>query len=260
MSRRNLPHEWDYRSANVENAAKAFMSRAQLSNHAIARARMSLIAGVDLALMKAANLVPPGKLTITKSGARVQDDRGRDVDKTCAAHALPCSIKLNGIMSYEVPALTNHLKLQEFLYEPYRYTNVVPAPVNDADFLAEGYQRADGLVANFVEFCSKAIYAATATGKINRSTLKSDFVALIQNSQDSLKTALSKAPPPPPPVFDLQKRYTAEDVYNENVRGALRAQLAALKDAGESLFSPILVEQVEDDFHKVHAEEFGQSK
>ena len=75
MYRRYLPRPFDYRDRQVETAATSgFLSPAQISNHAMARVRCSLAAGVDLALMKSHQLVSGGQLLIA-TGARVIDDQ-----------------------------------------------------------------------------------------------------------------------------------------------------------------------------------------
>jgi hypothetical protein len=203
MPRIYLPHSWDYRSSDVENQTKVFLSPAQLENHAVARARMSLIAGVDLALLKANGLILPGGI-VTKAGASYQDDRGKQKEKTSAAHALPCSIEINGIMLDKLPTLKNLIKVQTFVVEPYRYTNIVPISVNNADSRAEAYGRkaGTGLVANFVDFCNKVLTAdAFSSRKVNRASLQAAFAELIRQSQESFEIALSRKEQATPTPF-----------------------------------------------------------
>jgi hypothetical protein len=47
---------------------------------------------------------------------------------------------------------------------------------------------------------------------------------------------------------------TEKEYKEEDVRSSLRLQLKAMKDLGASGFSPLLVEEVETDFHKALAE------
>jgi hypothetical protein len=257
MSRVYLPHSWDYRSSNVDNATKTFLSPAQLSNHAVARARMSLIAGVDLALLQANKIILPGVI-VAKGGAKHQDDSGNRNERTCAAHALPCGIRINGMTPDHLPALQGSAKTRAFVIEPYRHTNIVPISVNAADFQAEAYRRGDGtgLVANFVDFCHAALSSGeSSSGKLNRSGLQAAFAKLIRKSEESFEIALSKAVPATP-SFKLETiaPYTDRDFHEDNIRTALRAQARTLKDMGPSLFSPMLVEQVESDFHSLKEE------
>jgi hypothetical protein len=76
---------FDYRSEDIETGAEAPVSPTQLENHAVSRARMALVAGVDLALLAAQKMVQPSAV-LTKVGARYQDDGGNEKDKTRAAH------------------------------------------------------------------------------------------------------------------------------------------------------------------------------
>jgi hypothetical protein len=248
-----LPHAWDYRSAKVETGAKVPLSPTQLENHTVSRARMALIAGVDLALLAANKLVLPSAV-LTKAGARYQDDQGDKKAKTCAAHALPCGIKINNATPDKLPALHGRPSLQEFIIEPYRYTNVVPVTVNLADLRAEAYNRTDGtgLVANFVTFCAKLLSAVpNPSGKLNRASLQLEFKAYIEACQNSFLLAQSRDAPIQPHRFSefIVPKDSEEDARQDNIRTALRAQERTLRELGPSLYSTILVEQVESDFH-----------
>src|SRR5712671_6153521 len=88
MRRTYLPREFDYRSLDTATTRTA-LSPAQLVNHAVARLRCSLVAGIDLHLMAAFGIVRSGSVVSAK-GAAVQDDRGKNGWE--AAHALPSGL------------------------------------------------------------------------------------------------------------------------------------------------------------------------
>ena len=253
MSKRiNLPRDiWDYR--DIETGAEIPLTSTQLVNHASSRARMALAAGVDLALLAANKMVQPSAV-LTKSGAKYQDDGGNAVAKTCAAHALPCGLLINNTKPHEIPALHGQPNLQKFIYEPYRYTNIVPKTVNDADCLAEAYQRGDGtgLVANFVTFSRKVLSEAqNSSGKLDRRYLQFAFNSYIEECATSFRIALAKDERVEAHSEFVEFRDSPEDVRRDNIRSSLHYQELALRELGPSLFSPILVEQVESDFHSV---------
>ena len=127
MYRRYSPREFDYRDRKVETGATSgFLSPAQISNHAIARVRCSLAAGVDLALMKSTRIIAGGE-RLKATGARVIDDK-EGVTASPAAHALPCGISVPG--KGPVHHLPKTLIMREFIEEPYKYTNIIPQSAN----------------------------------------------------------------------------------------------------------------------------------
>src|SRR5262249_21331700 len=155
---------------------------------------------------------------------------GKRKDKTCAAHALPCGIKINGMMPHKLLTLHRFIKLQMFVAEPYGYTNIVPISVNEADYDAEAYRRDDGtgLVSNFVDFRGQVLAAdVSSSGKLNRASLRPQFAELIRKSQESFEIALSsKEQVTSSPFFksDITLSHADEEAHEDNVRSALRAQ------------------------------------
>jgi hypothetical protein len=244
---------FDYRSEDIETGVEVPVSPTQLENHAVSRARMALVAGVDLALLAAHTMVQPSAV-LRKVGARYQDDGGNDKDKTRAAHALPCGILINNARPHELPALHGRPSLQKFIIEPYRYTNIVPKAVNDADHRAEAFNRNDGtgLVANFVTLCGRLLSsAANSSGKLDRANLQLAFNSYTEDCGNSFRIALSRDSRVETPSEFIVPKDSQADVDRDNIRTALHIQELTLRRFGPSMFSRTLVEQVESDFHSV---------
>jgi hypothetical protein len=254
-----LPRSWDYRDSRVEtNATSGFLSPAQIRNHAAARVRCSLTAGLDIALMKSGRMIAQGTL-LKATGARVIDD-DRGIKPSPAAHAIPCGISVAGRGPLHL--IPHHRKMQEFIAEPYRYTNIVPKALNDADHKAEAFGRRDGtgLVRSFERFCQSVLsMGKDSRGILNKFHLRSAFGQLMKDYQTSFSLAFEKLPRIPsgrvtfiPGVgnqIDPDIEYTDQEFDVDNIRTALRGQLTALKELEGSEFSNRLVEQVESDFH-----------
>lgn len=259
MYRKYLSRPFDYRDSRVETGATSgFLSPEQISNHAMARVRCSLSAGVDLALMKAGGMVH-GSQVLIATGARVIDDKA-GVTQNPAAHALPCGISVSG--KGPVHRLPRALAMQEFIAEPYKYTNIIPQPANAADHRAEAFSRRDetGLVGSFRRFCQRVLVThAAPKGGLNRSVLQLAFDQLMQDYQQAFAIALSKSEPSASgrvrvvpgqgTLVDPSIPYSGDEFREDNIRTAIRGQMAAMKEFEASSFSGILIEQVESDFH-----------
>jgi hypothetical protein len=258
MHRQYLPRAFDYRDSRIEtNATSGFLNPAQISNHAMGRVRCSLISGVDLALMKISGIIP-GNSLLFATGARVIDDKGQT--RNPASHALPCGISAAG--KGPVHKFPKTSIMQEFVAQPYKYTNVVPQPANAADFRAEAFNRKDetGLVGSFRRFSQRVLETSTATrGVLNRGPLRLAFKRLIEDYQKAFAIALKNSEPKSSgrilqagleTVIDFKVPYTDEEFQEDNIRTVLRGQMAAMKEFESSSFSIILLEQVESDFHE----------
>lgn len=201
----------------------------------------------------------PANSRLLPTGARVIDDKEGITDKP-AAHALPCGISISG--RGPVHQLPKSLTMQEFIAQPYKYTNVIPKAANAADHRAEAFNRKDGtgLVGSFRRFCQRAVDTTTVTrGRLNRSALRAAFDQLLQDYQTAFAIALEKSAPTSSgrivvtPGFGTQINpnvpYTDREFTDDNIRSALRGQIAAMKEFEGSSFSSMLIEEVENDFH-----------
>ncbi len=228
-----IPHSSLQRSSHFEDNSKVHFSPTQLANHAIGRVRMSLTAGVDLALLAKTKLLPGG--LIIRKGAAIIDDKGKREEGTVAAHALPCTIALNGTLVFKQPGLAQLPAVRDHISEPYKYTHVVPTSVNTADLGAEGYNRTDGpsLVASFEKFCNNIFQfsAAESYPSLNKPILQLNFEQLVR---EAIK------------AFD----YRIGQGGDEMVMAAARGQRRALNDILGSAYSPILAEEVEHNFYE----------
>jgi hypothetical protein len=258
MYRKYLVRSFDYRDSRIETAATSgFLGPAQLSNHAIARVRFSLVAGVDLALMKTAAMIP-ASCQLIATGARVIDDRG--LANRPAAHALPCGISALGRGS--VHQLPKSLVMQEFIAQPYKYTNVIPKAGNAADHRAEAFNRKNGtgLVGSFKRFCQRVLDTGPAPGgALDKGLLQQAFVQLIKDYQTAFTFALDNSRPTSSRRIIVSPGlgtgvnpdvpYTDREFLEDNIRTSLRGQIAAMKEFEGSSFSRVLIEQVESDFN-----------
>jgi hypothetical protein len=256
MYRRFSPRPFDYRDRQVETGATSgFLSPAQISNHAVARVRCSLAAGIDLALMKSARMVPRSPLLIA-TGARVIDDRDGVTDNP-AAHALPCGISFPGRgPAHQLPRTP---MMREFIEEPYKYTNVIPQSANKADHRAEAFNRRDGtgLVGSFLRYCRRVLDTSAAPGGLNKAALRLAFDQLVTDYLLAFSIALDRPEPASSGrvvlvpgegvVVDPDIAYGRDEIREDDIRTAIRGQMSAMQDS--SLFSTVLVEQVESDFH-----------
>jgi hypothetical protein len=263
VSRKYLPRSFDYRDSRVETVATSgFLSSAQIANHTVARIRCSLTAGTDLALMKTTGMVPHGTRVIATK-AKVTDDRGSC--KMPASHAIPCGISVFGRGPLHM--IPRFRKMQEFIAEPYKYTNIVPKATNNADSLAEAFKRQDGtgLVKTFERFCQRVLDTTLdSRGVLNRAPLKAAFGQLMEDYQLSFSIVLknfqvnSSGRVTYVPGFgvevDPEIPYTDLQFHADNILTALRGQLTALKEIEGSAFSNMLVQQVESEFHAVAKE------
>lgn len=259
MYRKYLTRPWDYRHSDVETGATSgFLSPAQNSNHAIARVRCSLAAGVDLALMKSHGMIP-GNQRLMATGARVIDDKAGMTDNP-AAHALPCGISVIG--RGPVFLLPKPIVMQQFLAEPYKYTNIIPRSANAADHRAEAFNRKDGtgLVGSFLKFSQRVVdTAATHKGAVDRGALSLAFTQLMADYVRALEIAMENSAPVatgrlvmvPGQGMMLNPGIERSDdeIGEENIRTALRGQIMAMKEFESALFSSMLVQEVESDFH-----------
>lgn len=261
MSRRHfIPRAWDYRSTE-NSATNGFLSPGQIVNHSFTRLRCSLTAGVDIALMKSQKMI--GKysavshLAFRPTGARVQDDSGEKAFP--AAHALPSGIAVGNLPIHQLASTTS---MQNFLAEPYRFTNIVPLALNRADSRAEGFNRKNGptLVRSFVDFCQRVMLAVdTQKGKVDRSEMRSAYVDLTKNYAESFKFALENRPleetgrvkviPGMGQLVDPAIPYTSSEFLEDCIRASLRTQYESLREGGVG-YSPLLVDEVESDFHE----------
>jgi hypothetical protein len=260
MYRKYLTRPWDYRHSDVETGATSgFLSPAQNSNHAVARVRCSLTAGVDLALMKSHGIIS-GSQRLMATGARVIDDKAGVTD-TPAAHALPCGISVIG--RGPVFLLPKPVVMQQFLAEPYKYTNIIPRSANAADHRAEAFSRKDGtgLVGSFLRFSQRVLDTATTRkGVLERGALRSAFTQLMADYVGALEIAMNKSVPVATGrlvkvpgqgmMLDPSIERSDDEIGEENIRTALRGQISAMKEFEGALFSSRLVEEVESDFHE----------
>lgn len=253
MNRIYMPRSFDYRSLETP-VTTGFLSPQQMANHSIARARCSLIAGVDLALMKATGIFKLGAASAMR--AVVQDDTGNPANH--AAHAIPCQIAVGAIPIHSIPSSRI---LQNFLAEPYRFTNILPKVANQADQRVESPCRTSGsgLRNNFENFCQRVMRTGAGAGRLDRCGLQAAYTTLITDYCDSFAIALahtkeiSEERIRPVPGWgteiDLSKPIAPKDQREDDIRTALRTQLTTLREIAGSAYSPILVEQVENDFH-----------
>lgn len=257
MYRSYMPRSFDYRSLETA-ATSGYLSPKQMENHSVARVRCSLIAGVDLALMKSNSMIRPGTL-LSAAGAAVQDDKGNRANH--AAHALRCGILANGKPLHQVPEFRS---VQTFVAEPYRFTNILPASANQADRRAESVRQSTGkgLAKNFEGFCQSVLFTGSAArGKLDKGSLLAAFNNLIRDYRESFELALSitedissgriTRTPGSGTEIDLSVKLTTADYREDDIRTALRTQLITFRDLGPSAFSQVLVEQVESDFYAV---------
>jgi hypothetical protein len=261
MARIYIPRSFDYRSLDTP-VTSGFLSPAQMENHSIARVRCSVIAGVDLALFKSKGFIRRGT-SVKRAGAVAQDDRG--TMSYHASHPIPCSLLANGIPLHTIQELRN---IQGFVLEPYRVTNILPRSANLADSRAERSDAAigkQGLAKNFERFCQRILDTSTAfRGKVDRGSLLVAFEKLIQDYCESFELALSSTRdvaigrittvPGVGVEIDPSVKYTDKDFEEDNVRTALQTQLKPLKELGLTVLSPVLVEQIESDFHSLPQE------
>lgn len=261
MKRLYMPRSFDYRSLEIAETS-SYLSPQQMENHAVARMRCSLIAGVDLALLKANGILKSGNLSksdtsLSASGAKVQDDKGDRANH--AAHVLPCGISWNGVPIHNIPPSQN---MQVFIAEPYRYTNILPRAANEADRRAEiaHPDSGKGLILNFEHFCQRIVQDSTAPrGKVDRSFLINVFNNLLQDYCCSFERALSnsrdvssenvKTVAGTGVELESSTQLDKADIREDDIRTALRTQLQTLKEFGPTGFSLVLVDQVENDFH-----------
>jgi hypothetical protein len=136
-----LPRSWDYRDSGVETTATTgFLNSDMITNHAVCRVRCSLTAGLDIALMKSSRMIARGTQLERIGAGVIDDDRG--TTQRPAAHAIPCGIFVVG--KKPIHLIPRHRKMQEFIADPYKYTNIVSKSLNDADHKAEAFKRRDG--------------------------------------------------------------------------------------------------------------------
>lgn len=259
MRREYMPRSFDYRSL-MTSTTTGHLSPEQMTNHSVARLRCSLVAGVDIALMRANNLIRPGT-RLSAAGAAVQDDRGNRSHH--AAHALPAGMLANGMPLHQAQ---KSLQMQMFVAEPYRFTNILPRDANMADSRAERIPQGGGrgLVCDFERYCQRIAMTGTAPrGRVDRGTLKLAFRELLTHYSESFELALRITPdisvgrvvrvPGGGTEVDVSP-LNAKDYREDDIRTALRVQQAALKDVGQSAFSLLLVDQVESDFYSALSE------
>ena len=124
----------------------------------------------------------------------IDDKEG--VTNNPAAHALPCGISVAG--RGPVYHLPKTLIMQEFVREPYKYTNIIPHSANAADHRAEAFNRKDGtgLVASFLRFCQRVSDNSTARhGVLNKGALRQAFYQLMQDYDQAFAIALNNSEP-----------------------------------------------------------------
>jgi hypothetical protein len=225
-----------------------------LINHAAARLRWTLIAGIDLHLLSANSILKAGSVVSAK-GASIIDDHGTAGWQ--AAHALPCGLIVSGRPAYlraPGPASMRHVG------EPYGITNKVPSVVNAADQLAERFRARSGLVRAFESFGKEQVQTKARDGKIDFAWLSNSYSQLVKGYCGAFEIALSAMRPTPlqgktwesghvtidPNTF----RPSEKDYLDEDIRSILRYQLRGTADIGYSLLRRHLVEEVEHKFHE----------
>lgn len=209
--------------------------------------------------MKSNRMISRGQLLIA-TGATVIDDK-EGVTDSPAAHALPCGISAAGRGPlYQLPKT---LIMQEFVSEPYKYTNVVPKSANAADHRAEAFNRKNGtgLVGSYLRFCQRVLNTSTVSrGILDRATLRLAFSQLLDDYQQAFAIALNQAVPSSSgrvvtvpgegTLVDLSSTpYSQQEVLEDNIRTSIRGQMAAMTEIGAASFSSMLVDEVESDFH-----------
>jgi hypothetical protein len=94
---------------------------------------------------------------------------------------------------------------------------------------------------------------------LNRGPLRLAFDQLMDDYQNAFAIALNRpAPnslgrvvmvPGEGQMVDPDLRYSSDEIEEDNIRTAIRGQMAAMMEFESSSFSSILVDQVESDFH-----------
>jgi hypothetical protein len=233
-----------------------WLNSQQIENHAVARIRTELVAGLDLALLKKAGVLKQGAV-LKATGAYAIDDRGTAPNP--AAHALPCGIVLLG--RGPIADVASSAKLRLFLIEPYTYTNIIPRAANTADLKAKAFKKKDGtgLVGTFSQYCQQIVDFVDYSRRpiIDRSAFRNRFDVLLQNQIKAFEIALNNTEPgrtgnkliPGEGLELVETPVTTEEEKIEDIRPSLRGQLRAMKEFRPIAFSDMLVDQVEEEFH-----------
>ena len=246
-----------YRDKNIVTPVTSkSLNLPQIENHAVARIRSELAAGLDLALLKKAGLLRQGPVLMA-TGAYAIDDRGTSPNP--AAHALPCGIILLG--RGPIANVASSQELRSFLTEPYCYTNIIPRAANTADLRAEGFKRKDGtgLVGTFAQYCQQIVDFNDYSRRpiIDRSAFRSRFDLLMRKQTTAFEIALNNTEPgrsgtvmiPGEGIQLVETPATAEEEKIEDIRTSLRGQLRAMNEFRPIAFSELLVNEVEEEFH-----------
>jgi hypothetical protein len=256
MQRKYIPRGFSYKDTDSAVNSR-FLNLEQVKNHAVARMRTELVAGLDLALLRKAGILKQGAM-LKPTGAYAIDDKGSDPNP--AAHALPCGIIVSG--RGEVPNVAPIGALRSFLIEPYSYTNIVPLAANEADSKAEAFNRKNGtgLVGTFARYCQQIVDFDDNSRRpvIDRAAFRQRFDVLMTNQISALEIALNKTEPgregtrlvPGEGLIVVETPITTEEQKIEDIRMSLRGQIIATKETRHIAFSDVLVGAVEEEFHE----------